>query len=318
MRKALVIGISGQDGAYLARHLLGLGHEVTGTSRAGAAPPANIQRLGLAGRVKIMGLDPTDAEAVDRLVEQVKPDDIYMLSALTSVAQSFADPAGAFAANAVATMAVLEALRRRSGIRAFFAGSSECFGETEAPATCETPLRPGSPYATAKAFAFWQVRTYRQAYGLHASTGILFSHESPLRAPGFVTRKVVSAAVRIKAGSGETLRLGALWPVRDWGWAPDYVEAMAAMLECGQPADAIIATGRSVSLEYVVERIFAELDLDWRDHVQSEAADDRPTNIRRSLADVSATCRDLGWRARTDVDGMVRLLIECERTGGAG
>ncbi|RAU21810.1 GDP-mannose 4,6-dehydratase [Paramagnetospirillum kuznetsovii] len=317
MLKALIIGISGQDGSYLARHLLGLGYHVTGSSR-NDRPFLNLDRLGLSDQVEMVRLDPTDTMAVTQLLERVRPDEVYALSGLTSVARSFADPAGAFAANAGATSAILEALRANRGIRCFFAGSSECFGDTQMPANCDTPFYPRSPYATAKAFTFWQVRTYRQAFDMHVSTGILFSHESPLRGADFVTRKIISSASRIARGSDERLSLGDISPIRDWGWAPDFVEAMHLMLRREQAEDFIIATGRSAPLAYLVERAFAVLGLDWRDHVDYRN-DAPPTNIvRRSYADISATQDRLGWTARTDVDGVVDRLTQCEKAGEPG
>ncbi len=316
-RKALIIGVSGQDGAYLARHLCEAGYGVLGTCRAADAVPANLVRLGLAGRVRLLPLDPCDGAAVEALLEGERPDEIYMLSAQSSVGLSFECPAETFEANAVAVVRLLEALRRLNlAARTFFAGSSECFGDTDIAADCDTPLRPASPYATAKAFAFWQVATYRAAYGLHVATGVLFSHESPLRGPAFVTRRIVEAAVRIASGSGETLEVGPLYPVRDWGWAPEYVEAMHRMLLRDTPRDFIIATGRSVALERFTELVFREAGLDWRDHVRVRPERERPNNIRRSLAEVSRTACDLGWQARFQVEDVARELVRHQRAGG--
>ncbi|OAN55103.1 hypothetical protein A6A05_00650 [Magnetospirillum moscoviense] len=311
--------MSGQDGGYLARHLLSLGYTVVGTTRGAAEGlPDNLVRLGIGSRVSMVRLDPHSTDHVVAVLDRLCPDELYMLSGQSSVGRSFDDPLGTFQDNAGACVAVLEALRRHPKVHAFFAGSSECFGNTDVPADCRTRFAPLSPYGTSKSFAFWQVATYRAAYGLHVSTGILFSHESPLRRAGFVTPRIISGAVRIAAGVEERLTLGPLYPVRDWGWAPEFVEAMHLMVRAETPSDQIIATGRSVSLEYFVERVFAAVGLDWRDHVDVRPERERHTNIARSLADVTQTRDRLGWVASMDVDAVVDRLVECERKGDTG
>jgi len=317
-RRALIIAVSGQDGAYLARHLDRLGYAVIGSTRSDSGEvPLNLRRLGLEDRIELISLDPGSASQVRAAVERFRPDELYMLSAQSSVGASLADPDETFRANAVACQGVLEAVRAFPETRAFFAGSSECFGDTASPANCDTPLRPMSPYAVTKAFAFWQVATYRELYDLHVCTGVLFSHESPLRRQGFVTPKIISAALRIAGGSSERLTLGPVGSLRDWGWAPEYVEAMHLMLQSEVADDFIIATGRSVSLEYFVEQSFSVLGLDWRDHVDIAAESARPSDVARSLADIAKTRDKLGWSARTDVDGVVERLIECATKGDA-
>lgn len=316
-KKALICGISGQDGALLARLLLDKGYQVVGTSRdAEVSRFSNLERLGIAGRVRTCSMTLTDFRSVIQVLKDSQPDEIYNLAGQTSVGLSFAQPVETLESIAFGTLNLLEALRfTGSGARLYNAASSECFGETSAemPANEETPFQPRSPYGVAKATAFWTVANYREAYGLFASSGILFNHESPLRPERFVTRKVVRAAVRIAGGSGERLKLGALDVVRDWGWAEEYVDAMWRMLQLDQPADFVIATGRSHSLEYFVARCFELLGLDWRDHVETDPGLLRATDIAHSHGDPTKAHRLLGWNAQVDFDAMLSRLIAAER-----
>jgi len=202
-------------------------------------------------------------------------------------------------------------------VKLYNAGSSEVFGNTREPAAETTPFHPRSPYATAKAAAHYAVENYREAYGLFSVTGILFNHESPLRPQRFVTRKIVSTAVRIAAGSGEKLQLGNLDVHRDWGWAPDYVEAMWRILQHNQPEDFVIATGRMHSLRQFVEHVFAAVGLDHKEHVESDASLLRPLDLTHSIGDPSKAAKLLGWRARVDFDNLVDKLVESERAAKA-
>lgn len=316
-KKALICGISGQDGALLARLLLDKGYQVVGTSRdAEVSRFSNLDRVGIAGRVHTCSMTLNDFRSVIQVLKDSQPDEIYNLAGQTSVGLSFAQPVETLESIAFGTLNLLEALRfTGSGARLYNAASSECFGETsaEAPANEETPFQPRSPYGVAKATAFWSVANYREAYGLFASSGILFNHESPLRPERFVTRKVVRAAVRIAGGSGEKLKLGALGVVRDWGWAEEYVDAMWRMLQLDQPADFVIATGRSHSLEYFVARCFELLGLDWRDHVETDPGLLRATDIAHSHGDPAKARRLLDWNAQVDFDAMLSRLIAAER-----
>lgn len=316
-KKALICGISGQDGALLARLLLDKGYQVVGTSRdAEVSRFSNLERLGISRRVRTCSMTLNDFRSVIQVLKDSEPDEIYNLAGQTSVGLSFAQPVETLESIAFGTLNLLEALRfTGSGARLYNAASSECFGETsaETPANEETPFQPRSPYGVAKATAFWTVANYREAYGLFASSGILFNHESPLRPERFVTRKVVRAAVRIADGSGERLKLGALDVVRDWGWAEEYVDAMWRMLQLDRPADFVIATGRSHSLEYFVARCFELLGLDWRDHVETDPGLLRATDIAHSHGDPAKAHRLLGWNAEVDFDAMLRRLIAAER-----
>jgi GDPmannose 4,6-dehydratase len=316
-KRALICGISGQDGALLARLLLDKGYEVTGTSRdAEVSRFANLERLGIGGRVRTCSMTLNDFRSVIQVLKETRPDEVYNLAGQTSVGLSFAQPVETLESISFGTLNLLEALRFIGGpTRLYNAASSECFGVTPAdkPATEDTPFHPRSPYGVAKATAFWTVANYREAYGLFASSGILFNHESPLRPERFVTRKVVRAAARIAAGSDEKLRLGALHVIRDWGWAEEYVEAMWRMLQLDAPADFVIATGRSHSLEHFVARCFELLGLDWRDHVESDASLFRATDIATSYGDPARAHAVLGWRATVDFDEMLRRLIAAEQ-----
>lgn len=317
--KALICGISGQDGALLARLLLEKGYDVVGTSRdAELSRFANLERLGIADRVRTCSMTLTDFRSVIQVLRETEPDEVYNLAGQSSVGLSFAQPVETLESIAFGTLNLLEALRFvGASTRLYNAASSECFGAApaDAPANESTPFHPRSPYGVAKATAFWTVANYREAYGLFATSGILFNHESPLRPDRFVTRKVVRAAVRIAAGSREKLRLGALAVVRDWGWAEEYVDAMWRMLQHEAPADFVIATGRSHSLERFVERCFDLLGLDWRDHVERDDSLLRASDIAESHGDPSRARALLGWEARVDFDEMLRRLISAEQAG---
>ncbi|MDK9721133.1 MAG: GDP-mannose 4,6-dehydratase [Rhodospirillales bacterium] len=310
-RKALIFGVSGQDGAYLAQHLLDKGYEVHGTSRdADLASFRNLERLGIRGKVATYSAVPTDFRSVIQTVTRVEPSEIYNLAGQSSVGLSFGQPAETLESNAIGTLNILEALRMLGGgLRFYNACSSECFGNTEhGPADEETPFRPRSPYAVAKAAAFWEVANYREAYGLFACSGILFNHESPLRPARFVTRKIIEAAKRIADGSTEKLKLGRLDIRRDWGWAPEYVVAMARMLTLDQPEDFVIATGESHSLEEFVARTFEAVDLEWQAHVESDPSLFRPSDLNVSQGNPGKARDRLGWAAKMRMADVVSLM----------
>jgi GDPmannose 4,6-dehydratase len=314
MPRALIIGISGQDGAYLAKFLLKKGYEVHGTSRDHEVSSfQNLENLGIKGSVKLASMVTSDFRSVLTILQNTNADEIYNLAGQTSVGMSFSYPVETFESILIGTMNLLECIRLlKHPVKFYNAGSSEVFGNTPTPATEETPFRPRSPYATAKAAAHYSVTNYREAYGLFACSGILFNHESPLRVSRFVTSKVVSTAVRIAGGSTEKLCLGKIDVRRDWGWAPDYVEAMWAMLQRSHPADYVVATGQEHSLRDFVREAFGLLGLDWTDHVVADPAFFRPSDILRSCGNAAKASEELGWQARHVFPEVIKLLVEAE------
>ena len=310
-KTALIFGISGQDGSYLARLLLKKGYTVVGTSRdAQMSSFANLKKLGIYDKVDVLSASLGDFRSVLQALHHANPDEIYNLAGQSSVGLSFDQPVETFESIGIGTLNLLESIRfMDNGARLYNASSSECFGNTDGvPATEETPFRPRSPYAVAKAAAFWEVANYREAYGLFACSGILFNHESPLRPERFVTQKIVAAACRIAAGSEEKLKLGNTSVQRDWGWAPEYVEAMWLMLQQDRPEDFIVATGATYALQDLVQEVFACVDLDWRQHVELNPDLLRPTDIMISVANPIKAEQKLGWKARSfmpDVAGMM-------------
>lgn len=308
MSRALICGISGQDGAYLAKFLLDKGYEVIGTSRdAVASSFGNLARLGIGDRVMTISMATNDFRSVIQALTKTRPDEIYNLSGQSSVSLSFEQPVEAMESISIATLNLMEALRfLDQPIKFYNAGSSECFGDVGNRAADElTPFRPRSPYAVAKSAAYWVVANYREAYDLFACTGILFNHESPLRPERFVTQKIARAAARIALGSHEKLHLGNLDIHRDWGWAPEYVEAMWMMLQREQPEDFVIATGRTESLEYFVEKAFSHFGLHWQEHVDSDPSLLRPSDIQYGRANTDKAARILGWHHKIGVDEVV-------------
>ncbi len=313
--KALICGIGGQDGAYLARFLIDKGYEVWGTSRdAQVASFQNLETLGVRRAVTLRSMAPKDFRSVVTVLYDCEPDEIYFLSSQSSVGLSFEQPAETLESICLGVLNLMEAIRLlKRPARLYHAGSSECFGTASAgPASERTPFAPRSPYAVAKASAHWLVENYREAYSLYACNGILFNHESPLRPHRFVTRKITSAAVRIAAGARERLVLGRLDVVRDWGWAPEYIEAMWMMLQLPAPRDFVIATGESNSLQQFVATAFEAVGLEWQRHVDSDPALFRPTDLPTSYADPALAARELGWRATRRMDDVVRAMVAAE------
>ena len=296
--------------------MLGKGYAVVGTSRdATLANRAGLRSLGIEPAVKVVSMAPTDFRSVLQTIRKHAPDETYHLAGQTSVGLSFEQPVETIESIAIGTLDILEAIRFvERPIRLYHASSSECFGDTGGIAATEsTPFRPRSPYAVAKACAHNLVANYREAYGMHACTGILFNHESPLRPERFVTQKIVRAAARIAAGSTEALKLGNLDIHRDWGWAPEYVEAMWQMVQQEQPEDLVIATGKTVSLKHFVERTFSAFRIDWTAHVSSDNSLLRPSDIRYGAANPVRALNKLGWRSSHDVDAVVDALCASAR-----
>ncbi|WP_082948115.1 GDP-mannose 4,6-dehydratase [Mycobacterium sp. 852014-52450_SCH5900713] len=313
--RALICGISGQDGAYLARLLLDKGYEVFGTSRdAQIGGFANLARLGVHDRVRLESMDANDFRSVLNVLRKTDIQEIYNLAGQSSVGLSFEQPVETLESIAVATINLLEAIRfLDKPIRFYSAGSSECFGDTRGHAANEqTPFHPRSPYAVAKSAAYWFVENYRTAYGLHASTGILFNHESPLRPERFVTKKIVAAAVRIAMDEHSRLTLGNTQIQRDWGWAPEYVEAMWRMLQQPAGSDFVIATGESHTLEEFAEAAFRQVGLDWREHTDLSEALMRPSDLAEGRGDASRAREVLGWAANYRMSDVAKAMVEAE------
>lgn len=313
-KRALICGVSGQDGAYLSRFLLDRDYEVFGASRdAQTSTFGNLKRLGVRDKVSTLSVEVSDFRSVFQALVSVKPDEVYNLAGQSSVRLSFDQPVETMESVSIATLNILEAIRFTGDpIRFYNAGSSECFGATMEPANESTPFRPRSPYGVAKSAAYWQVANYREAYELYACTGILFNHESPLRPERFVTRKIISAACRIKGGSHERLSLGNIDIERDWGWAPEYIEAMWLMLQRSAPEDFVIATGASYTLAQFIEAAFSALGLDWSEHVETDARLLRPTDFSVSKADPAKAEQVLGWKARSKMPDIVQRMVQAE------
>ena len=309
---ALICGVTGQDGAYLAQFLLAKGYEVWGTSRdAQGASFRNLHFLGIRDQVNTLSLVPDDFRSVFLAIKRSRPDEIYYLAGQSSVGLSFEQPAETMQSTVLGVLNVLEACRLVDHpVRLYHAGSSECFGDTNGqPADETTPFRPSSPYAVAKASAHWLLDNYRNAYGIHASTGILFNHESPLRPARFVTQKIISAVKRIASGSTETLQLGRLDIQRDWGWAPEYVDAMWRIVQQDRPQDYVIATGQTKTLEQFVSKAFDHFNLNWTKHVSQVPELLRPTDPLIIAGNPKKAEASLGWKAKKHMSEVVTAMI---------
>lgn len=313
MKKALICGVSGQDGAYLAKFLLDKGYEVYGTSRdAQMSSFKNLKRLGIIDSIKLESMALNDFRSVLQILVLIKPDEIYNLAGQTSVSLSFQQPVETLESISVGTLNLLEAIRfLHLPVRFYNAGSSECFGDTDSATADETTIfRPRSPYGVAKAAAFWQTANYREAYGIYACSGVLFNHESPLRPERFVTQKIVSAACRIIHGDRTPLVLGNHKIERDWGWAPEYVEAMWLMLQQDSPDDYVIATGQTNSLADFVEEVFRHVGLDWKEHTETDNALFRPTDISVNRGNPAKAKKKLGWEAKYNMRDVARMMVD--------
>jgi GDPmannose 4,6-dehydratase len=312
MRVALITGITGQDGSYLAELLFAKGYVVHGIVRRSST--FGTQRIEhIFNRLNLHYGDVTDGGAMARLVAEIEPDELYNLAAQSHVRVSFDQPAYTAEAVGLGALNVLEAARVVPGCRVYQASSSEMYGQVaETPQRETTPFRPRSPYGVAKVYAHWITVNYRESYGMHASCGILFNHESPRRGETFVTRKIVRAAARIASGIPETLYLGNLDARRDWGHAADYVEAMWLMLQQDEPDDYVIATGETHSVREFCERAFAHVGLDYRDHVEIDPRYYRPAEVDLLQGDASKARRQLGWVPRVTFDALVAGMMDAE------
>lgn len=321
MRRALITGITGQDGSYLAEFLLSLGYEVHGIVRRSST--FNTDRIDHiyvdphepSARLFLHYGDMADGTGLRRILEKVQPDEIYHLAAQSHVRVSFDQPEYTADVVATGTLRLLEAVRdfmRGSGrhVRVYQAGSSEMFGASPPPQNERTPFRPRSPYAVAKVAAYWYAVNYREAYGMFICNGILFNHESPRRGETFVTRKITRAATRIKLGLQDRLYLGNLDARRDWGYAGDYVEAMWLMLQQDEPDDYVVATGESHSVREFLDEAFGLLDLNWREYVVIDPRYFRPTEVEHLQGDATKAREKLGWRPRVPFKELVRMMVE--------
>ena len=321
-RRALVTGITGQDGSYLAELLLSKGYEVHGLVRR--ASTFNTGRLDSIyqdpheqnARLVLHYGDLTDAGGLSNLVSDVEPDEIYNLGAQSHVRVSFDQPLYTVDVDALGTLRLLETVRqlaRRKDVRFYQASSSEMFGRVcEVPQRETTPFRPCSPYACAKVYSYHQTINYREAYGLFACNGILFNHESPRRGETFVTRKITIGATRIREGLLNRLFLGNLDAQRDWGYAKDYVEAMWLMLQQDDPEDYVIATGATHSVRDFLERAFDRVGLDWRTHVEIDSRYFRPSEVDLLLGDATKARDDLKWEPATSFEELVKIMVDAD------
>jgi len=312
---ALICGISGQDGAYLAKLLLSKNYNVIGTSRdAQASNFTSLEKLGIKNKIAYKSMALNDFRSVLQVLSQVNPNEVYNLAGQSSVSLSFEQPVEALESISIGTINLLEAIRfLNRDIRFYNAGSGECFGDTGSiPANENTQFKPSSPYAVAKSAAYWQVSSYRNAYNMFACSGILFNHESLLRSERFVTQKIIQGVKRIHAGIQSELILGRLDIQRDWGWAPEYVIPMWQMLQQESPRDYVIATGKSYTLEHFVKKAFEKRDLDWKKYVLINSENLRPVDALISRANPSLAESQLGWRASIQLEDVIERMMSSE------
>jgi GDPmannose 4,6-dehydratase len=319
VKRALITGITGQDGSYLTELLLSKGYEVHGIIRRSSTFNT--------GRIDHLYQDPhdpeqrlvlhygdlTDSSRLVTLIEKVRPDEVYHLAAQSHVRVSFDEPEYTGNTTGVGTARLLEAIRMVGvDTRYYQASSSEMFGASAPPQNEDTAFYPRSPYGAAKVYGYWMARNYREAHGLFAVNGILFNHESPRRGETFVTRKIARAAARITAGLEQHVYLGNLEAVRDWGYAPEYVEGMWRMLQADSPADYVLATGTASTVREFTEWCFERVGLDWTEHVRFDQTYLRPTEVDALIGDASKAHRDLGWKAQTMPEQLAHLMVDAD------
>lgn len=318
-KKALITGITGQDGSYLAELLLGKGYEVHGIIRRSSN--FNTQRIdhlykdphASDNKLHLHFGDLTDGVLLNNLIREIEPGEIYNLGAQSHVMVSFSVPEYTAQVDAVGTIRMLEAIRSsKLECKYYQASTSELFGSTPPPQSEKSLFQPRSPYAAAKLYGYWVTRNYREAYGIHATNGILFNHESPRRGETFVTRKITRAVARIKLGRQEKLYLGNLDAIRDWGYAPEYVESMWQMMQQEKPDDYVVATGVGATVKDFVDRAFQRVDLDWKKFVEIDTRYQRPTEVEALIGDASYAQQKLGWKASTHWDGLADLMVDVD------
>lgn len=317
MPRALITGVTGQDGAYLSRFLLEKGYEVFGMQRrssSGEVTDGRLRWLGIAGRVTLLDGNLLDLSGIIRIVQEVRPDEVYNLAAQSFVKTSWNQPILTGQVTGLGAGNVLEAVRIAAPQARFYqASSSEMYGLIQQPVQSEaTPFYPRSPYAVAKLYAHWMTVNYRESFGLHASSGILFNHESPLRGIEFVTRKVTDGAARIKLGLAKELPMGNMDARRDWGHAADYVEAMWLMLQQEVPDDYVIATGRTTTVREMARLAFAHVGLNHEDHIVADERFMRPAEVDILLGDPAKAKAKLGWAPRTSLEEMIAEMVEAD------
>jgi len=319
MKKALITGVTGQDGSYLAELLLSKGYEVWGLMRRSSS--FNTERidhlyhdLHEQPQFKLVYGDLTDGGNLVSIIKDIQPDEVYNLGAQSHVKVSFDAPIYTVDVDALGTLRVLEAIRSvNTAIKFYQASSSEMFGRVvEFPQTEKTPFRPRSPYACAKIYSYWQTINYRESYGMFCCNGILFNHESPRRGETFVTRKITRAATRIKLGKQKDLWLGNLDARRDWGFSKDYVKAMWSMLQQAQPDDYVIATGKTHSIRDFLEETFSYLNLDWQKYVKIDSRYYRPAEVDKLCGDASKARKILHWKPETSFKELVKLMVDSD------
>ncbi len=312
-KKTLITGITGQDGAYLAKFLLDKGYKVFGTFRRLSTPNFwRLQYLGVFDKVNLIPADLVDAASLVEAIKISEPDEVYHLAAQSFVGASFEQPIGAGEITGLGVTRVLEAIREiNPKIKFYQASTSELYGNGDLePQTENTSFRPASPYAAAKLYGYWMTRIYREGYGIFACNGILFNHESPLRGLEFVTRKVSNAVAKIALGLAKELRLGNLEAKRDWGYAPDYVESMWLILQQDEPDDYVIATNEKHSVQELIEKAFDVVNLDWHDYVKTDKRFLRPLDVNFLQGDYSKARQKLGWAPKIKFNKLVEIMVK--------
>lgn len=314
-KKALITGITGQDGAYLAEHLLSLGYEVTGLLARRSTPTTwRLEYLGILDKVRLIDGDLTDMASIVRALLDCKPDEIYNLGAQSFVATSWAQPILTANATGMGALNILEAVRQVCPESKFYqASTSELFGKAQENIQSETtPFYPRSPYGVSKLFAHWSTINYRESFGIFGCCGILFNHESPLRGIEFVTRKVTDAVAKIKLGKQKELRLGNIDAQRDWGFSGDYVKAMHLMLQQDKPDDYVVATGRTASVRDMCKLAFEYVGLNYQDYVVIDPKFYRQAEVDRLLGNPAKAERVLNWKAQTTLEELVAMMVEAD------
>ena len=312
MKKALITGITGQDGAYLAKFLLDKGYEVYGTYRRLSTPNFwRLQYLDVFDKIKLVPIELIDSASIMEALRISDPCEVYHLAAQSFVGASFEQPIGTGQVTGLGVTRILEAIRLSNGIKFYQASTSELYGRVhETPQTEETYFHPHSPYACAKLYGYWMTRNYREAYKMFATNGILFNHESPTRGLEFVTRKITNSVAKISLGLQKELKLGNMSAQRDWGFAPEFVESMYLMLQQKEPGDYVIATNETHSVKEFVEKAFDAAGLDWQEYVKTDKRFMRPLEVELLQGDYSKAEKELSWKPKTKFKKLVEIMVK--------